>query len=1545
MTTRIKLRRDTAANWLLANPILAAGEPGLETDTGKIKYGDGVTHYADLAHAGGDILVNDKAVTVTAGDDTKWIAVTKRDDEFNNTNTTDGTGTATAYYDNAGNIIVIGYISQNDTYNMTVAKYTPAGVCSWKKSLVEVNNDFSVYIDGCMAIDSNDNIIVALQFDGDGGPFGGSGLLKLDTDGEPIWCKAYQDTIGGHVILSVDVDSSNNIFITSSNYAPGGVIGLAKINGVTGSPLWSKQLGNASDWSAGTSLAIDYLNNIYVAGYVEEGNSEDNAVCVVAKLDSTGTPIWRKSLNMPDHAVDIFYTYPAGIDVDPLGNVYITGNYMVQSPNTDADDNVNTARSTAVFVTKLNTSGSVQWSRRAGPGPCDWSGLSTTIGEDGDLYLAAATTTRTVWDPTFAEDNKDLEKGFYEHNLILARYNSGNGDVVWQKYFNNRHQQINTFYGGPWGGFRSIDVHNDKLVIGGSSQLAFDYGNYSQNTENWSSGWVAQLSTDGAVGFDLADFKFVDSRVPGRFITITATDNTTLTFATGSLEQSSDFDGIPTVDAPISSTTVRSKSNTWTFDSQGNMKTPAEGNLVLDQTELGYINFMGNEDNYSDDIWFQSVVGDAEGFTYAVGADYWDTRRITVHKFDPQGKRVWGVQLRSGSGSVWDISKDAGVYTIQSKTNSGYKYRVGDTVVISGSDLGGDEPENNLTIEVTEVDNGYVDGDGQITQYSIQSGTASAGTDTYYGREDNNDDGESRPNSITIDPVTGNLHVVGETYEYDGDTSVLYLVLDSESGAVLSNKEIHNPGKDIYPYDIQVNSAGVPAIVGQEYGLTTDVLTMTAATNIGASSQLGQIIVGKETITVDGVGNDGRYPGVSGGSDWFISGTGISGQAYIWNFNGYRNMSTTTRQGSGAAFTVEVNAGSYSVLVTNGGTNYLAGHKILVSGSALGGTTPENDVIITVDAVDAGAITSVSRTGTANVAAIGPYTAVAFTNYQVGNGNQLEVFFNPETGVLWDWGVNVQGNDYVVGDVLTIPGTQFPGSATPANDVVFTVVSTSGGSNPGDRGSIYNVNKVGNPGISTDYLGLLVNGYDSYDFTVNGTWQLLESKDAEAFIWTPTFQKVFGGVANDWFTSVAWQGTTAIFAAGSSHNTDSGDDENVIVKMSNTGTVAWTKQLTHPDYDGETNIHSIGAMADGVVAVGSADDWQTEEWTCSLHKLGNAGNLLWHKQIEFRYNSVDYATLAVDPATDDFIVAINGYNNEFDTDAIHLFKFDKDGNIIWKRLLTSGLYDEFQWDNGYRALHIAGDRFFFAGNTYWAVDDYSNAWSASLPLDGTGVGEHGIWTYKELTDNDFKTYDKSQINGPSAVTTHPLTNAVSTNIAINNARFYYTDYPEWQFPIITSVIRNKLGGAIVFPDGSKQTTSAGISQQIRVARDYRIAHEDAGGHVFVDSADTDYGSFTVRIPYWESVRLPVGFKFTIINRSDHNIYIYTDEGPNNRGKIYGVDGNGNYTNSPGWYMNGDSDGANWVELIKVKDGFNVTDNNRGDEWAIRGIPNQFGNDW
>ena len=55
MATQIQLRRDTAANWTSTNPTLTQGEPGYETDTGKIKYGDGSTAWNSLAYASGGL--------------------------------------------------------------------------------------------------------------------------------------------------------------------------------------------------------------------------------------------------------------------------------------------------------------------------------------------------------------------------------------------------------------------------------------------------------------------------------------------------------------------------------------------------------------------------------------------------------------------------------------------------------------------------------------------------------------------------------------------------------------------------------------------------------------------------------------------------------------------------------------------------------------------------------------------------------------------------------------------------------------------------------------------------------------------------------------------------------------------------------------------------------------------------------------------------------------------------------------------------------------------------------------------------------------------------------------------------------------------------------------------------------------------------------------------------------------------------------------------------------------------------------------------------
>ena len=52
MANKIQLRRDTTANWARVNPILDDGEPGLDIDLNKVKYGDGSTRWNQLPFSG-----------------------------------------------------------------------------------------------------------------------------------------------------------------------------------------------------------------------------------------------------------------------------------------------------------------------------------------------------------------------------------------------------------------------------------------------------------------------------------------------------------------------------------------------------------------------------------------------------------------------------------------------------------------------------------------------------------------------------------------------------------------------------------------------------------------------------------------------------------------------------------------------------------------------------------------------------------------------------------------------------------------------------------------------------------------------------------------------------------------------------------------------------------------------------------------------------------------------------------------------------------------------------------------------------------------------------------------------------------------------------------------------------------------------------------------------------------------------------------------------------------------------------------------------------
>jgi hypothetical protein len=59
VVTQIQVRRGTAAQWTSANPTLASGEWGFETDTNKVKIGNGSTAWTGLSYQGtGEVTLN-----------------------------------------------------------------------------------------------------------------------------------------------------------------------------------------------------------------------------------------------------------------------------------------------------------------------------------------------------------------------------------------------------------------------------------------------------------------------------------------------------------------------------------------------------------------------------------------------------------------------------------------------------------------------------------------------------------------------------------------------------------------------------------------------------------------------------------------------------------------------------------------------------------------------------------------------------------------------------------------------------------------------------------------------------------------------------------------------------------------------------------------------------------------------------------------------------------------------------------------------------------------------------------------------------------------------------------------------------------------------------------------------------------------------------------------------------------------------------------------------------------------------------------------------
>ena len=426
MAVRFQLRRDTAANWTSANSVLALGEPGVETDTLKVKVGDGSTAWNSLAYSiTKDFTDLTSTPTTLAGygiTDALALAglsVTQ--------NAASGTGAIT--YNNATGVFSYtppNFEGLNGNFTGSVfaddSTIMVDGVAGKIVGQLEVSNPF---ING--TIDSTDSSPITITPD----VVMSAGL-----------------TIGNHIIPS----SSENIDLGSASarfrdlYLSGNsaVIGdLALKRHTSGGLLVSDHsTGNATNLTTHDITA----NNITTAGYLRGPASfvidpaafgDDTGTVVIAgnlQVDGLQTTINSTTVSIDDlnfsiatDAADSAAANGAGITVGGAG---ATLNYTHATTSWDMNKPLNvtgnigvTGTVDGVDIQTLNTTAGAALPKAGGTmtGNIGFTGSSTKLSSTGGIYAELGANVNH----TFSIKNTTSSTNTVSNVLTLSHYSTG----------------------------------------------------------------------------------------------------------------------------------------------------------------------------------------------------------------------------------------------------------------------------------------------------------------------------------------------------------------------------------------------------------------------------------------------------------------------------------------------------------------------------------------------------------------------------------------------------------------------------------------------------------------------------------------------------------------------------------------------------------------------------------------------------------------------------------------------------------------------------------------------------------------------------------------------------------------------------------------------------------------------------------------------------------------------------------------------------------------------------------------------------------------
>ena len=237
----------------------------------------------------------------------------------------------------------------------------------------------------------------------------GMEIEKFNTNAVIEWQRLPDNMSGSYGFSdSIQVDASGNVYaVGTSNDAIIGTI-IVKYNS-SGAIQWMRKLSNIN-LVAGTSIALDSSANIYIAGYYTNTSSGDNAF--IAKYNTSGTIQWQRSIadTNPLGQGDA-YDYAWSLAADSSGNVYVAGEYLTGG----SLGNFNATFSG--FISKYNTSGTIQW-QRAISGGIETRCFALALDSSANVYVGGSYSDTNIY------------------QSFIAKYNTS-GTIQWQRALKN----------------------------------------------------------------------------------------------------------------------------------------------------------------------------------------------------------------------------------------------------------------------------------------------------------------------------------------------------------------------------------------------------------------------------------------------------------------------------------------------------------------------------------------------------------------------------------------------------------------------------------------------------------------------------------------------------------------------------------------------------------------------------------------------------------------------------------------------------------------------------------------------------------------------------------------------------------------------------------------------------------------------------------------------------------------------------------------------------------------------------------------------------